>query len=134
MGTMVKMYIHVLLVDIHESPLFRKFELDFINKTINCSNALLISDIIRPSTCTCNSLEQKQLVLQTSQSSHIYIHGILTNSRDPDQISQNVVSDQETLEYMLHVRSLSSIILIRKCHNHRIIAFHLTTNTYLYIF
>ena len=23
MGTMVKMYIHVLLVDIHESPLFR---------------------------------------------------------------------------------------------------------------
>ena len=49
MGTMVKMYIHVLLVDIHESPLFRKCESDFINKTIKCSNALLISDIIRPS-------------------------------------------------------------------------------------
>ena len=32
MGTMVKMYIHVLLVDTHESPLFRKFESDFINK------------------------------------------------------------------------------------------------------
>ena len=64
MGTMVKMYIHVLLVDIvHESPLFRKCESDFINKTIKCSNALLISDIIRPSTCTCNSEEQKQLVL-----------------------------------------------------------------------
>ena len=42
--------------------------------------------------------------------------------------------DQETLEYMLHVRSLSSIILIMKCHNHRIIAFHLTANPYLYIF
>ena len=65
MGTMVKMYIHVhvLLVDIHEPPLFRKCESDFINKTIKCSNALLISDIIRPSTCTCNSKEQKQLVL-----------------------------------------------------------------------
>ena len=65
MGTMVKMYIHVLFVDIHESPLFRKCESDFINKTIKCSNALLISDIIRPyfSTCTCNSEEQKQLVL-----------------------------------------------------------------------
>ena len=35
---------------------------------------------------------------------------------------------------MLHVRSLSSIILIRKCHNHRITAFHLTANPYLYIF
>ena len=46
MGTMVKMYIHVLLVDIHELPLFRKCESDFINKTIKCSNALLISDII----------------------------------------------------------------------------------------
>ena len=57
-----------------------------------------------------------------------------TNSRDPNQISQNVVSDQETLKYMLHVRSLSSIILIRKCHNHRILAFHLTANPYLYIF
>ena len=32
------------------------------------------------------------------------------------------MSDQETLEYMLHVRCLSSIILIRKYHNHRIIA------------
>ena len=63
MGTMVKMYIHVLLVDIHESPLFRKCESDFINKTIKCSNALLISDIIRLRTCTCNSDEQKQLVL-----------------------------------------------------------------------
>ena len=63
MGTMVKMYIHFLLVDIHESPLFRKCESDFINKTIKCSNALLISDIIRPGTCTCNSEEQKQLVL-----------------------------------------------------------------------
>ena len=63
MGTMVKMYIHVLLVDIHESPLFRKCESDFINKTLKCSNALLILDIIRPSTCTCNSEEQKQLVL-----------------------------------------------------------------------
>ena len=65
MGTMVKMYIHALLVDIHvhESPLFRKCESDFINKTIKCSNALLISDIIRPSTCTCNSEEQKQIVL-----------------------------------------------------------------------
>ena len=63
MGTMVKMYIHVLLVDIHEPPLFRKCESDFINKTIKCSNALLISDIIRPSTCACNSEKQKQLVL-----------------------------------------------------------------------
>ena len=63
MGTMVKIYIHVLFVDIHESPLFRKCESDFINKTIKCSNALLISDIIRPSTRTCNSEEQKQLVL-----------------------------------------------------------------------
>ena len=63
MGTMVKMYIHVLLVDIHESPLFRKCKSDFINKTIKCSNALLISDIIRPRTWTCNSEEQKQLVL-----------------------------------------------------------------------
>ena len=44
------------------------------------------------------------------------------------------MSDQETLEYMLHVRSLSSIILIRKSHNHRIIAFHLTANPYLHIF
>ena len=34
MGTMVKMYVHVLLVDILESPLFRKCESDFINKTI----------------------------------------------------------------------------------------------------
>ena len=50
MGTMVKMYIHVLLVDIPESPLFRKCESDFINKTLKCSNALLILDIIRPST------------------------------------------------------------------------------------
>ena len=33
MGTMVKMYIHVLLVDINESPLFIKCESDFINKT-----------------------------------------------------------------------------------------------------
>ena len=63
MGTMGKMYINVLLVDIHESPLFGKCESDFINKTIKCSNALLISDIIRPRTCTCNSEEQKQLVL-----------------------------------------------------------------------
>ena len=63
MGTMVKMYIHVLLVDIHDSLLVRKRESDFINKTIKCSNVLLISDIIRPSTCTCNSEEQKQLVL-----------------------------------------------------------------------
>ena len=63
MGTVVKMYIHALLVDIHESPLFRKCESDFINKTIKYSNALLISDIIRPSTCTCNSDEQKPLVL-----------------------------------------------------------------------
>ena len=63
MDTMVKMYIHVRLVDIHESPLFRKCESDFINKTIKCSNALLILDIIRPRTCTCNSEEQKQLVL-----------------------------------------------------------------------
>ena len=39
-----------------------------------------------------------------------------------------------TLEYMLHVRSLSSIILIRKCHNHTITAFYLTANPYLYIF
>ena len=31
MGTMVKMYTHVLLVDIHESLLFRKCESDFIN-------------------------------------------------------------------------------------------------------
>ena len=62
MGTMVKLCIHVLLIDIHESPLFRKCESDFINKTIKCSNALLI-DIIRPRTCTCNSEEQKQLVL-----------------------------------------------------------------------
>ena len=38
------MYIYVLLVDIHESPLFRKCESDFINKTIKCSNALLISE------------------------------------------------------------------------------------------
>ena len=45
-----------------------------------------------------------------------------------------MVFDLETLEYMLHVRSLSSIILIRRCHNHRIIAFHLTANPYLYIF
>ena len=60
---MVKMYVHVLLVDIHESPLFRKCESDFINKTIKYSNALLIADIIRSSTCTCNSEEQKQLVL-----------------------------------------------------------------------
>ena len=60
---MVKMYIHVLLVDIHESPLFRKCESDFIKKTIKCSNALLISDIIIPRTCTCNSEKQKQLVL-----------------------------------------------------------------------
>ena len=44
------------------------------------------------------------------------------------------MSDQETLEYMLHVRSLSSIILIRKCHTHRITAFYLTANPYLYIF
>ena len=63
MGTMVKMYIHVLLVNIHESFLFRKCESDFINKIIKCSKALLISDIIRPRTCTCNSEEQKQLVL-----------------------------------------------------------------------
>ena len=34
MGTMIKMYIYVLLVDIHESPLFRKCKSDFINKTI----------------------------------------------------------------------------------------------------
>ena len=61
MGKMVKMYIHALLVDIHESPFFRKCESDFINKTIKCSNALLISDIIRPSTCTCNSEEQNSL-------------------------------------------------------------------------
>ena len=60
--------------------------------------------------------------------------GYRQNSRDPNQISQNVVSDQETLEYMLHVRSLSSIILIRKYHNHRIIAIYLTANPYLYIF
>ena len=46
MGTMVKMYIHVLLVDIHESLLFRKCESDFINKAIKCSNALLISDLV----------------------------------------------------------------------------------------
>ena len=138
------MYIYVLLVDIHESPLFRKCESDFINKTIKCSNALLISewlsgrvfdsrpkgrgfephrrhcvvslskninpslvlvqprktrpfiterllmgrkesikqtnklisDIIRPRICTCNSEKQNQLVLKTSQSSYIYIHGI----------------------------------------------------------
>ena len=57
------MYIHVLLVDIHESLLFRKFKSDFINKIIKCSNALLISDLIRPRTCTCNSEEQKQIVL-----------------------------------------------------------------------
>ena len=63
MGTVVKMYIHVLFVDIHKLPLFRKCESDFINKTIKCSNALPISDIIRPSTCTCNPEEQKQLVL-----------------------------------------------------------------------
>ena len=63
MGTMVKMYIQVLLVHIHESPLFRKCESDFNNKTIKCSNALLISDIIRPRTCKCNSEEQKQLML-----------------------------------------------------------------------
>ena len=44
------------------------------------------------------------------------------------------MSDQETSEYMLHVRSLSSIILIRKSHSHRIIAFHLTANPYWYIF
>ena len=60
MGTMVKMCIHVLLVDIDESLLFRKCESD---KIIKCSNALLISDIIKPRTCTCNSEEQKQLVL-----------------------------------------------------------------------
>ena len=41
---MVKLYIYVLLFDIHESPLFRKCESDFINKTIKCSNALLISE------------------------------------------------------------------------------------------
>ena len=63
MGTVVKMYINVLLVDIHESLLYRKCESDFINKIIKCSNALLISDIIRLRTCTCNSEEQKQLVL-----------------------------------------------------------------------
>ena len=34
MGTMLKIYIHVLLVDIRESPLFRKCESDFINKTM----------------------------------------------------------------------------------------------------
>ena len=62
MGTMVKMYIHVLLVDIHESLLFRKCESNFINKIIKCSNALLISDVIRPRTSTCNSEEQKQQV------------------------------------------------------------------------
>ena len=59
MGTMIKMYIHVLEVDTQELPLFRKCKSDFINKTIKCSNALLISDIIRPSTCKCNSEEQK---------------------------------------------------------------------------
>ena len=32
MGTVVKKYIHVLLVDIHASLLFRKCESDFINK------------------------------------------------------------------------------------------------------
>ena len=63
MNTMFKMYIHVLSVHIHKSPLFRKCESDFINKTIKCSNALLISDIIRPRTCKCNSEEQKQLML-----------------------------------------------------------------------
>ena len=63
MDTMDKMHIHVLLVDIHESPLFSKCESDFINKMIKCSNALLISDIIRPRTCMSNSEEQKQLVL-----------------------------------------------------------------------
>ena len=31
MGTMVKMHIHALLVDIHESLLFGKCESDFIN-------------------------------------------------------------------------------------------------------
>ena len=46
MGTMVKMYIHVLLVDIHESPLFRKCESDFINKTIKCSNAFKLAVVL----------------------------------------------------------------------------------------
>ena len=36
MDTMVKTYIHVLLVDIHESLLFRKRESDFINKMFKC--------------------------------------------------------------------------------------------------
>ena len=36
MGTMIKMYIHVLLVDIHDSLLFRKRESDFINKMFKC--------------------------------------------------------------------------------------------------
>ena len=60
---MVKMYIHALLIDIHESPLFRKCESDFINKTIKCSNALLISDIILPSTCTWSSENKNNFVL-----------------------------------------------------------------------
>ena len=46
MGTMVKMYIHVLLVDIHESLLFRKCESDSINEIVKCSNALLFSDLV----------------------------------------------------------------------------------------
>ena len=36
MSTMVKMYIHVLLVDINDSLLFRKCESDFINKMFQC--------------------------------------------------------------------------------------------------
>ena len=46
MGTMVKMYIHVLLVDIHESSLFRKCESNFINETIKCSNAFKLAVVL----------------------------------------------------------------------------------------
>ena len=38
MGTMVKTYTHVLLVDIHESLLFRKCESDFINNQTSCNS------------------------------------------------------------------------------------------------
>ena len=55
MSTMVKMYIHVLLVDIHESLFLENVNRISLNKIIKCSNTLLISDLIRPRTCTCNS-------------------------------------------------------------------------------
>ena len=63
MGTMVKMYIHVLLVDIHESSLFRKCESDFIKKNNKMFKCVAYFRHNQTKYIKCNSEEQKQLVL-----------------------------------------------------------------------